>query len=80
MPKEFIFSTLCIPLTLNGNFVFKIKLLGNIFVSFCDLGNKEPIFFACNPKQVYGTILKSWKNNDLFQNRQIYSRRNLEIS
>ena len=44
------------------------------------LGNKKPTFLACNPEQVYATILEFSKNNDLFQNRQTYSRRILEIS
>ena len=39
------------------------------------LGNKEPIFPACIPEQVYAAILESSKNNDLFQSRQNYSRR-----
>ena len=43
------------------------------------LGNKKPTFVACNPEKVYATILEYSKNNDLFQNRQTYSRRILEI-
>ena len=44
------------------------------------LGNKKPTFLTCNPKHVYAAILESSKNNDLFQNRQIYFHRILEIS
>ena len=44
------------------------------------LGNKKPTFLACNTEQVYAAILESSKINDLFQNRQIYSRRIFEIS
>ena len=44
------------------------------------LGNKKPTFLPCNPEQVYATILEFSENNDLFQNRQTYSRRFLEIS
>ena len=43
------------------------------------LGNKKPTFLACNPEQVYATILEFAKNNDLLQNRQTYSRRILKI-
>ena len=32
------------------------------------LENKKPTFLACIPKQVYAVILKSSKNDDLFQN------------
>ena len=44
------------------------------------LGNKKPIFLACNTEQVYAAILESSEINDLFQNRQIYSRRIFGIS
>ena len=44
------------------------------------LGNKKPTFIACNTEQFYAAILESSKTNDLFQNRQIYSRRIFEIS
>ena len=44
------------------------------------LGNNKPTFLAYNPEQVYAAILEFLENNDLFQNRQIYSRRILEIS
>ena len=40
----------------------------------------KPTFLACNLEQVYATILEFSKNNDLFQNRQTYSRRIREIS
>ena len=43
------------------------------------LGNRKPTFLACDSKQVYASILESLKNNNLFQNRQIYSRLILEI-
>ena len=36
------------------------------------LGNKEPTSLACNPVQVFATILESPKNNNLFQNHQIF--------
>ena len=42
--------------------------------------NKKPTLLSCNSEQVYAAILKFSKNNDLFQNCQIYSRRILEIS
>lgn len=38
--------------------------------------NNKPTLFVCIPEQVYATILESPKNNDLFQNRQIYFQRN----
>ena len=44
------------------------------------LENKKPTFLACNPEQVYAVILESSKNNDLFQDRQTYSRWILEMS
>ena len=44
------------------------------------LGNKKPTFLACNTKQVYAANLESSKINNLFQNRQIYSRRVFETS
>ena len=44
------------------------------------LGNKKPTFLARNPEQVYAAILEPSKNNELFQNRQVYPRRILEIS
>ena len=44
------------------------------------LGNKKPTFLACNSEQVYAAVLESSKNNDHFQNRQIYSQPILEIS
>ena len=44
------------------------------------LRNKKPTFLACNPEQGYAAILGFSKNNDLFQNRQIYSRQILDIS
>ena len=44
------------------------------------LGNKKPTFLACHTEQVYAAILESSKINDLFQNRQIYSRRIFETS
>ena len=37
-------------------------------------------FLACNTEQVRAAILESSKVNDLFQNRQIYSRRIIETS
>ena len=40
------------------------------------LGNKKSTFLACNTEDVYAAILEFTKNNDLFQNRQTYSRRN----
>ena len=40
---------------------------------------KKPTFLACNPEEVYATILEFSKNNSLFQNRQTYSHRILEI-
>ena len=43
------------------------------------LGNKKPTFLACNSEHVYAAILKSSKNDDLFQKRQFYSRQTLEI-
>ena len=43
------------------------------------LGNKKSTFLACNHEQVYAVILKSSKNNDLFQIRQTYSHRILEV-
>ena len=45
-----------------------------------NLGNKKPTFLACNAEQVYAATLEFSKNNDLFQNRQTYSRQILEIS
>ena len=36
------------------------------------LANKEPTSLACNPVQVFATILESPKNNNLFQNHQIF--------
>ena len=44
------------------------------------LRNKKPTFLSWNPEQVRAVISEFSKNNDLFQNRQIYSRRILEIS
>ena len=44
------------------------------------LENNKPIFLACIPEQVYDGILKSSKNNDLFQNHQTYFRRIYETS
>ena len=44
------------------------------------LGNKKPFFLACNSQQVDAAILESSKNNDLFQNHQIYFYRIFEIS
>ena len=41
---------------------------------------KKPTFLASNSEQPYLVILKSSKNNDLFQNRQTYSHQILEIS
>ena len=43
------------------------------------LENRKPTFFACDSKQAYASILESLKNNNLFQNREIYSRLILEI-
>ena len=43
------------------------------------LGNKKPIFLACNTEQVYAAILESSEINDLFQNRQIYFAGSLEF-
>ena len=43
------------------------------------LGKKKPAFFAYYPEQDHPAIFKSSKNNDLFQNRQTYSHRILEI-
>ena len=40
---------------------------------------KKPTFLACNPEEVYATILEFSKNSSLFQNCQTYSRRILEI-
>ena len=44
------------------------------------LGNKEPPYLTCNPKQIYAAMLESLKNNDIFKNRQSYSRGILEFS
>ena len=44
------------------------------------LGNKKSTFLARNREQVYAVILKSLKNNDLFQIRQTYSHQMLEVS
>ena len=44
------------------------------------LGNKEPPFLTCNPEQIYAAMLESLKNNDIFKNRQSYSRGILEFS
>ena len=52
------------------------NILWNYLVLF---GNKKPTFLACNTQQVYAAILESSEINDLFQNRQIYSRRIFEI-
>ena len=44
------------------------------------LGHKGPTFLACITEQVYAAMLEFSKNEDLFQNRQTYSHRILEIS
>ena len=44
------------------------------------LFRKWPTFFAYNTKQVNAVILESSQINDLFQNRQIYSRRIFQTS
>ena len=44
------------------------------------LGNKKPTFLTCNTEEVRAAILESSKINNLFQNRQIYSRRVFETS
>ena len=43
------------------------------------LENEKPTFLASIPEQVYAASSESLKNNDIFQNRQTYSRRILEI-
>ena len=43
------------------------------------LGNKKRTFLTCNPEHVYAAILESSKNKDLFQNRQTYFHRILEM-
>ena len=56
-----------------------------MFEQYC-LRNKKTTFLASGkgkipskPEQVYAAILGSSENNDLFQNRQSYSHRILEI-
>ena len=58
----------------NAQFQCSLKFLAHIILFWQHyLGNKKPTFLACYSEHVYANILESSKNNNLFQNCQIYS-------